>query len=225
MSRIKSTFAICLLSGVSLLTGTISALAADLLPPPPPPPIEIRQSSYDWSGVYIGAFIGVGSSDNDYLPIGAADPEISGSGILGGVMAGYNYQMEDFVVGAEADFTYTDIHARNTADGVDQRIPYFGTIRARLGWAHDNTMFYGTAGVAFLRSKFHIEPADETRSKTHVGFVLGGGMEHAVTDNILVRAEYLYAHFGTKDYEYTPGTVRTGVDNLHIARAGVAYKF
>ena len=225
MSPFKTSFAICLLSGVSLLAGTVSALAADLLPPPPPPPIEIRQSYYDWGGVYIGGLIGVGSVDNTYLPIGAADPEISGSGIVGGFMAGYNYQMDSFVFGAEADLMFTDIHNRNSADGVDQEFPWLATVRARAGWADDNTLFYATAGVAFIRSEFHILPADETESKTHVGYVVGGGIEHAFSPNIIARAEYLYASFKEKDYVYTPGTVRTGIDNLHIARAGVAYKF
>jgi len=98
-------------------------------------------------------------------------------------------------------------------------------MRARLGYAHDNTLFYGTAGIGFIRSRFHIMPADESISKTHMGYVVGGGIEHAFSPNITARAEYLYGSFNKKNYVYTVGTVHTGLDNLHIARAGVAYKF
>lgn len=224
MLKLHHTLTLTGLSLAALVSGAASALAADL-PPPPPPPIEIRQSTYDWGGVYVGGLIGVGSVDNDYLPIGAADPEISGSGLVGGFMAGYNYQVSDFVIGAETDFMFTDIHNKNSADGVEQKFSYLSTIRARAGWAHDNTLFYATAGVGFIRSKFTLTAFNESQSKTHVGYVLGAGMEHAFSQNLVARAEYLYGHFGTKDYVYTPGTVRTGVDDIHIARAGLAYKF
>ena len=219
-----------LIKAVSLATVAYSAIAANIalaadLPPPPPPMVEIRDSTYDWSGAYIGALIGVGSADNTYVPIGAADPQIAGSGLLGGIMVGYNYQMDNMVAGVEADGMFTGIHPENSADGVDQKLTYLATIRARLGYAHDNTLFYGTAGIGFMGSKFHILPANETVKKNHIGFVVGGGMEHAFTQNFILRAEYLYGRFGKKNYVYTPGTVKTGMDNLHIARAGFAYKF
>lgn len=216
--------AVSIASVATVALATSVALAADL-PPPPPPMVEIRETSYNWSGAYVGALIGVGSADNTYVPIGAPDPEISGSGLLGGIMIGYNHQMGDLVVGVEADGMFTNIKPRNTSDGVDQKISYMATMRARLGYAHDNTLFYGTAGVGILRSKLHILPADLTTSKTHVGFVVGGGIEHALTNNFVVRAEYLYGRFNKKDYVYVPGTVRMGMDHMHIARAGVAYKF
>ncbi len=219
-----------LIKAVSLSTVAYSAMATNIvlaadLPPPPPPMVEIRDSNYDWSGAYVGALIGVGSSENTYVPIGAPDPDISGSGLVGGIMVGYNHQIDNLVVGVEADGMMSNIDPRNLADGVDQKINYLATIRARIGYAHDNTLFYGTAGVGFIRTKLHIMPANENRSKNHIGFVVGGGMEHAFTQNFILRAEYLYGRFNKKNYVYTPGTVRMGLDNLHIARAGVAYKF
>lgn len=225
MHRLQHTLTLTGLSLAALISGAASALAADL-PPPPPPPIEIRQSTYDWSGVYVGGLIGVGSVDNTYIPIGTPDPEISGSGLVGGFMAGYNYQFDNFVVGAETDFMFTDIKNRNTSDGVEQKFSYLTTMRARAGWAHDNTLFYATAGIGFIRSKFSLlAPLNESLSKTHMGYVVGGGMEHAFSQNLTARAEYLYGSFNKKNYVYAAGTVRTGIDDLHIARAGLAYKF
>jgi outer membrane immunogenic protein len=223
MSRLKNTLALsifCTLAAANLS----SALAADL-PPPPPPPVEMRSSTYDWSGAYIGGIVGAGSVDNTYVPIGAPDPDLSGSGFIGGGMIGYNMQMNNFVAGIEGDGMFSGIKPKNTSDGVDQHVTYLATIRARLGWAHDNTLFYGTAGVGFLGSKIHIMPADETVKKTHIGIVAGGGIEHGFTQNITARVEYLYGHFGKKDYVYVPGTIRTGIKSMHMARAGIAYKF
>ncbi|VAV95008.1 hypothetical protein MNBD_ALPHA08-108 [hydrothermal vent metagenome] len=226
MSCIKNTLIWSSLGLTALLWGTATSLAAELPPPPPPPPIEIRQSTYDWSGVYVGGLIGAGSVENLYVPIGTPDPEISGSGIVGGLMAGYNYQVGEFVVGAEADIMFTGIDNRSTVDGVEQEFSYLSTLRARAGWALDDTLIYLTGGVGIIRSKFSLlAPFNESRSKIHVGYVVGGGIETAFTENLIARAEYLYGSFGKKNYVYVPGTVRTGVNNLHIARAGIAYKF
>ncbi len=226
MSCTKNTLVLSALGFSALLSGTASVLAAELPPPPPPPPpVEIRQSVYDWGGVYVGGLIGAGSVDNAYLPIGVADPEIAGSGLVGGFMAGYNFQVDELVFGVEADIMFTRIDNANTLDGVEQDFSYLSTIRARAGWALDDTLVYLTAGVGFMRSQFSLTAFNERRSKTHVGYVVGGGIETAFTENLVGRVEYLYGSFGKKNYVYTPGTVRTGIDNLHIARAGLAYKF
>ena len=154
MSRTTNNLIASVLGCAALLAGAKLALAADL--PPPPPPLEIRQSTYDWGGVYVGGLIGVGSVDNAYIPIGAADPEVSGSGLVAGGMIGYNYQFDNFVIGAEADAMYMDIYNKNSADEVAQKLSSLYTMRARLGYAHDNTLFYGTAGIGFIRSRFDL---------------------------------------------------------------------
>ena len=65
----------------------------------------------------------------------------------------------------------------------------------------------------------------ERDAKSHVGYKLGGGLEHAWTDSLLGRVVYLYAKFNTKDYNYTPGIVRYYADDFHMFRVGGAYKF
>ncbi|WP_019222253.1 outer membrane protein [Bartonella rattaustraliani] len=56
------------------------------------------------------------------------------------------------------------------------------------------------------------------RSKTMVGFTIGGGVDFAVTDNILLRAEYRYSDFGkkkvvddTQEFHYKTNDFRVGV--------------
>lgn len=222
MSTLRSLLVSAALGTSAIIASPALTLAADLPPPPPPP---MRAATFDWSGAYVGALIGVGSVDNRYVPIGAPDPELSGSGLVAGGMVGYNYQMGNYVIGIEGDGMFTDIKPRNTSDGVDQKFGSLFTLRTRFGFAHDNTLFYATGGLGFLRSRLHIMPADETLTKTHIGVVAGGGIEHGFSPNMLARAEYLYGHFQKKNYVYTPGTVRMGVDDLHMFRAGLAYKF
>ena len=63
---------------------------------------------YDWSGLYVGANIG-GAWSNSTLTdsnIGASwNPD--GTGFIGGLQAGYNFQTSNFLYGIEGDFDAT----------------------------------------------------------------------------------------------------------------------
>ena len=68
----------------------------------------------DWTGFYVGGHIGGGWGTKDVF-----DPSQGGvliasgnvSGFLGGVQAGYNYQVNNWLVlGVEGDFSWADVH-------------------------------------------------------------------------------------------------------------------
>jgi outer membrane immunogenic protein len=64
-------------------------------------------------------------------------------------------------------------------------------------------------------------------TKTQFGWTLGGGVEWATTDSLVVRTEYLYDDYGSKDYEIDgpePYDARAGLTASTI-RIGVAYTF
>jgi outer membrane immunogenic protein len=92
------------------------------------------------------------------------------TGFTGGVTAGYNMQFGSFVAGVEGDINYLDRnHGSSTAVplggpggpttpasyyyfGANQggsSSNYFGTARARLGFAFDRFLVFGTGGFAF----------------------------------------------------------------------------
>ncbi len=221
----------------SVIGSATIALAADL-PPPPPPPVEIRESVYDWSGLYVGVNAGAGFADSHFRPDGGSDPDLSGDGYLIGGYAGYNYQMNNFVVGIEGDVSYGDVNPENRLWHPDvgpafQDVDFFATIRARLGYAHGNTLAYVTGGAAWADSELRlpVQP-DESDSQTHFGYVVGGGLEHAWTENFITRVEYLYADLGTESYNY-PNSCSTAPDcnvnvnmaDFHVVRAGAGWKF
>ena len=73
-------------------------------------------------------------------------------------------------------------------------------------------------------------------SSTRVGWTIGGGVEYAVTNNITIKGEYLYADLGSSHFNSIgnaasaiafPGVSVAGkIDyNASIFRAGVNYKF
>ena len=221
---IKS-FSLRMAAAVAMTTMMLAApvaQAADLLPPPPP---QMRSSVYDWTGGYIGvSFTGVGV-DSNYVPVGAADPNLDGDGPMGGLYAGYNYQTGSYVLGIEGDVNFGHVDPNNLLDEVEQEIDFMAAIRARVGWAHGNTLIFGTAGIAWADSEITLPAFGESDSHTHTGWTIGGGVEHAFTDHLVGRMEYTFADFDSKTYNYTPGQVITGLDEVHSVRVGAAWKF
>ena len=90
------------------------AAAADLVPYGQPAPYGQPSRGYFWQGPYLGANIGYqwGSVSN-----AGNDP----SSVMGGIQGGYNWQLGQFVFGAETDLQMSDADdrfARPLLDGL-----------------------------------------------------------------------------------------------------------
>ena len=89
------------------------ALAADLPPPsykaapPAYTPYAPYTPAFSWTGFYLGANAGWAWSKGDgTIAFGGPSGNFSGdgNGFLGGAQIGYNWQMDNWVFGLEADF-------------------------------------------------------------------------------------------------------------------------
>ncbi len=238
---------LCKLNGVSqmkvkllaaaLLLGTAGfAHAADAVVDE----VVIIDTAYNWSGLYIGAQAGYAWGDaynTDGSDYSTPDPD----GWLGGVYAGYNFQLNNnIVLGADADFVWSG------ADGdslfyYPSGLPYpdtfnshldvkwTGAARARLGFAMDRFLPYIAGGVAFSKADWtYLESGVATRSEsdTWVGWTIGAGGEYAFTDNFIGRVEYRYTDFGSQYFPAVGGfnEVWTDIETNEV-RFGIAYKF
>ena len=185
-----------LLSFVALGALTSSAIAADLPTKKGPPPAPtIVMAPYSWAGFYVGvnggyadptAKLGVAPSggwagppiDPDWnanangpgvAALGTHD--IGLHGFVGGAQLGYNYQISNFVLGAEADADYMNLKGSYStpaypgiAGGTLPNDTYWAsgsaslnslfTLRLRAGIAVDHWLFFATGGVAITGEKF-----------------------------------------------------------------------
>lgn len=213
-------------AAVAILTAT-AAEAADLMLMQPEP-MAYSAPAFSWTGFYVGANAGYGWGTVDTSIPGA--PNYSPKGFGGGVHAGYNYDLGGFVIGAEADFSLSDINYTEVFGPATSalRLENFGSIRARVGLPVDRFLPYVTGGFAYGSGSFNVTGGGLTFSEkqTHTGWTVGAGAEYAVTDNVVVRAEYLYTDLGTKNYlaAAVPGGVDANV-NFSTLRAGISYKF
>lgn len=179
--------------------------------------------------------------------------ELDRNGLLGGAQIGYNWQIGSLVYGVEGDISLTDLKDKrdfvtsqiNTglaqSNVFSSELEYFGTVRGRAGFALDRTLIYGTGGLAFGKVNSSVSMFDpsgvkqftDESSDTKVGYAVGAGVEHAVTNNITFKTEYLYYDLGKDRLNVSaiPGTgVAGGYDSTfrndgHLVRVGLNYKF
>ncbi|HZR90749.1 MAG TPA: outer membrane protein [Bradyrhizobium sp.] len=173
--------------GAALASLLVSAAAAADLAPrtytkaPVIPPVV-----YDWTGFYIGGNIGYSwgrSSDTSTLTNTAGTVLLTSAdrtnldGVVGGGQLGYNWQMQNWLFGVEADIQGSDEKGSRTftcgigvctpgtpVPGIlpivipgpavpvtlSQKIEWFGTVRGRVGVLVDpRVLLYATGGLAY----------------------------------------------------------------------------
>ncbi|MFD1328598.1 outer membrane protein [Mycoplana ramosa] len=183
-------------------TAATSVRAADLAPVEAPvaPVITEVSGIYDWNGFYVGAMTGYGWTDAEADGSGdSVSPGLDGWA-LGGY-TGYNYQTGPWVMGLEGDVKYDWNSDKFDLGGVPMELEtnWSGSLRARLGYAFDRTLVYGTGGYAFTNAELTDRQTGDSDDKTFNGWTIGAGLEHAFTDNLIGRAEYRYTDYGDKN--------------------------
>ena len=101
-------------------SGSGSAFAADLGRGPPPAPMPPPPPVFTWTGFYVGAEVGgAWAQDNDTEYHGPSPYSATGltansspSGVIGGGLVGYNWQMGSLVFGLEGDLEGADLERK-----------------------------------------------------------------------------------------------------------------
>ena len=201
-------------------------------------------------------------TDKDNFTLFNGGPLVDGQtlksgGAVGGVHAGYNWQFApSILVGLEGDFNWASFRSSDTTcqgfcsdPAQDQlvtssKLDKFGTLRARFGLTSDRALVYLTAGPAWghvnasvavncpLCGSSGMPLALASDSSFHVGLAVGGGVEYALTQNWLLRAEYMHLDFSNKDAVFQDvfvglpfvGFRASSTATADIARIGVSYK-
>lgn len=197
------------------------AFAADVVmeePPAPAAPMEVAPVA-SWAGPYAGVTAGYGFS-------GTANDKTDGNkidtkGFLGGAFVGYNYQMDNIVIGAEGDIGYSGVKGSNVGTEVKSGVE--GSLRARLGYAvTPDILLYGTAGGAGQRVK--VSDATGSDTNTALGWTAGVGTDVKLTESVFGRVEYRYTDLGTDSYNLG-GTNHDVSLKDHRVQFGVGMKF
>jgi outer membrane immunogenic protein len=214
---------------VALAIVSQAALAADMpvrKPMPPQGQVMAPPPVFNWSGFYVGAHAGYGWGTSRFSAPAAGTGNFNVDGWLFGGLAGVNYQAGQTVFGVEADINWSDFSggAACGATSCNTDVPWFGTLRGRLGYAADRFMPYITGGLAYGKVEANV-PGVGTDSATRIGWTAGVGAEYAFAPNMSWKTEYLYVDLG--DFNCTScGAPVPNVDfTSHIVRTGLNIRF
>jgi outer membrane immunogenic protein len=205
-------------------------------PPPAPAPV------YSWTGLYVGANIGVGVAQDGIRSLGGfpAGPtaffgeqtDSAPTGVIGGLQIGYNWQSTpNWVWGVETDFqgssqqdsicivgcdTYLGVSSGGapTFQTIKQSIDWFGTLRGRAGWTNGPALFYVTGGWAYA--------GIETKTADSFGFI-GGAPQGAFNFND-TRSGWTIGG-GIESHLFGNWTGKIESVRNNVVRAGLNYKF
>jgi len=221
-----------LLSSIVLAALTGSAVAADMaVKAPPPAPLPLI---YSWSGFYIGANGGWGSSHNCWDFVTLAGPVFTdgcrdrSGGVIGGQI-GYRWQSNQFVFGLEAqgdwaDLTNTRVSLLNPTLSTRVRTDGIGLFTGQIGWAWNAALLYVKGGAAVTNNRFDILDTPSgtallASSATRWGGTLGVGFEYGFTPNWSFGAEYNHLWMGSSNNSFTAVDPRlVGIANNRITQ-------
>ncbi len=224
----------------AIFTTWAAAQAADLpMAPvyqPAAAPVVVRQV-YNWTGFYVGVNGGYGWGSQDPFNIITDRFDKFSHGISGGAFGGTlgaQIQAGHVVMGLEADLDWADITGSSVTTATlfgtvvggpfnaKTNIDWESTVRARVGYANDNWLYYATGGLALLGAKTTLANASGaagcgtifpncTPTSRQAGLALGAGVEYGITQNLSAKLEYLYISGVSLDVSQH-GEIRAGLN-------------
>ena len=163
-------------------------------------------ASYNWSGLYIGANGGWGSShscwDASFFGLSFSEGCHNATGGALGGQIGYRWQRNDWVFGVEAQGDWADLKGSNQSEFIPvftnrSRVDGFGLLTAQIGYSFSNALVYVKGGAAVTRNHFEVVTtfppntlAGTTDDQTRWGGALGAGVEYGFAPNWSLAIEY-----------------------------------
>ena len=240
-------------TGAAFITLLASPVMAADMPakaalPPPVAPV------YSWTGVYFGLNAGWLGANNSMVnqATPGTDPAVGDlaalaavatgdislgnkSGFIGGAEIGYNYPINNWVTGIEADIqgiagqavngslpTASATLASTLNGSMDTK--WLGTLRGRLGFLPVPTLLvYGTGGLAYseIQATTLLSQSDITGfsgsgaggagfSQLVGGWTAGAGVEWMFAPSWTAKVEYLHYDLGTTSFNWVAADNTSG---------------
>ena len=220
-----------------------SASAADM---PVKMPVKAAPvvAPYNWTGLYVGLQGGYawGSSVQFFTAgAGGSTDRFNINGWQGGGTLGYNWQIQQWVVGLETDFSGSHISGSTNSTAsygcgtaCTTNVTSFGTLRGRLGYTWNNVLLYGTGGLAYANINSALTSPTGTGNATNwrAGWAAGAGMEYGFAPHWSAKIEWVYVAFNSFQWINTANGsfncvgLNCSTDaKFNVVRAGVNYHF
>jgi outer membrane immunogenic protein len=188
-----------------------AASAADMPAKAPVYKAPIAAPTYNWTGIYVGINGGIGWGREDWtdnvvigFPPGSPVSLRPDGGVFGG-QVGFRWQWNQLVLGIEGTWDWAGLRDTVTpAAGITEefKVKSLYTATAQVGWAWDRVLIYAKGGWAGATTSAELNLGTTVSNSQSVsGWTVGGGVDYAVWQNVIVGVEY--DHF---DFNYDPFT-------------------
>jgi outer membrane immunogenic protein len=190
-----------------------------------------REAPFSWTGLYIGMSAG-GIWGTDDLKFNPPTKTVGFDGGAFGGQIGAQYQFSNVVVGVEVSYTDSSDSSGSTlcpnpAFTCHAKLKNETQVVGRLGYALGHLLPYFKAGYASVDDHFNNTPATFAKNSDdhrQNGFVLGGGLDYAVTRNIILGVDY--SHIDFEKHSFTSGNATFDIDgHADILLARLSFKF
>jgi len=241
----RTTFGLALLVGGAATIGLTGNTQAADLPVYKAAP-KAAATVYNWTGFYVGGHAGYGWGEKEWtdpfnlalVPPGEPRVGHKTNGALGGLQAGFNYQIGHVVFGIEGDWSWTGLDggtSRRVPEQVDYHVgvDWLATLTGRLGMTTGHWLFYVKGGAAWADDDYTLVFTDlvvdvNKGSGTRRGWIIGAGAEYDLGNSFSVKLEYNYLDFGSETVTLTrPGvSFPMSIDqDIHAVKFGINYRF
>ena len=228
-----------LLASIVAATCANAALANGILPAPQPVSVVVAPPVYDWTGFYVGGFLGFASGDYTGFDANGRGPVVDVDGGIYGLALGYDFQNGNIVYGGVLDIsngpegTQPVGTAGPAADSwncfsgeCNTTINTLVTLRGRVGYAVNNSLFFASAGAAWGDVDGGIFNSAQQGSGNATGWAASIGYEHAFSNSSSVSIEFMHVDLG--DIPFGIGIAPNsfeGDGDFSTLRVGYNYRF
>ena len=198
------------------------ALAADLNTGNEPalvqPQFQSGGSASLWNGAYAGLYGGLNWSKVGVMGAPDIGPD---HGMEGGAYIGFNQALGDNIVGGvEIQGGYGGLS--DSFGGISAKQDWEASLRGRMGYAVEQNLIYGLAGVS--ASRLNLKDATGSDANWLTGWTVGAGVERQLTDMITGRVEYDYSKYGSERFNLGATNPKADLTG-HGVKIGLGVKF
>lgn len=182
------------------------------------------------NGIYVGLHGGGFFGDTEFIENQAAADGGATDGLVGGVLAGINFNSGNWLFGVEGDYGWSS--ASGTGGEAIQynydsdRVAH---LRARFGnQITEDILLFFAGGIAWTENV--TSEVGNTSGwngmdlgGTFTGWTAGVGAEFRLFDNIFARIEYLHDDYGSQTYNHGVGHNYTTNFSADIVRGAIVF--
>jgi outer membrane immunogenic protein len=159
---------------------------------------------FSWTGLYIGVEGGGAWARESWLDNGVGSADFRANGAFFGGQVGYRYQLGQFVLGIEAAGAPGNLKDTNSAGTLSEtfKVQSLYNVTGQVGFALDRWLPYVKGGWGGAQTNLFAQrgAASASQSENNSGWIVGGGLDYAITNNIVLGVAYEHYDLDFADF-------------------------